>query len=132
MLKSAVLAGGGRDEADYVRAALAEQVGDSPTAAYALAIAALIVGDAAGAELWASRMRGGSDAFGRTADAIAGLAAGDPAAFAVAIGAIVRDFESRTDHLTGVAIADTALMLELLAEPRGISAGVHSPLLPTP
>jgi hypothetical protein len=130
LLKSAVLAGEGRDQADYVRAVLGEQVGDSPTVAYASAIAALIVGDDAGAELWAARMRGGSDAFDRTADAIAGLAAGDPAAFAVAIEAIVRDFESRADHLTGVAIADTAVMLELLAERRGISADVDSPLLP--
>jgi len=42
----------------------------------------------------------------------------------------VRDFEQRTEHLTGVAIADTALMLERLAGDRGLRAGVRSALLP--
>jgi hypothetical protein len=46
------------------------------------------------------------------------------------VTAIVRDFEARTDHLTGVAIADTALVLERLAAPRGLAAGVESVVLP--
>jgi hypothetical protein len=131
MLKSAVLAGGGREHADYVRGALGDEDVASPTAAYAQAIAALIADDDDTGRRWASRMRGGSDAFERTADAIAALAGRDRAAYAGAVEAIVRDFEQRADHLTGVAIADTALMLELLAARRGITAGVQSPLLPT-
>ena len=124
----ALLAG----DVDVARAALGDEVAGSPPAAYAQAIAALIADDDAAAQSWVSRMRGGSDAFDRAADAIAGLAARDPTAYAAALEAIVRDFEQRAEHLTGVAIADTALMLELFAAPRGITAGVQSPLLPTP
>ena len=133
MLKSAVLAHRGEEQqaAEYARAALEDAGDDSATAAYALAIAALIVGDDDGALRYAAQMRAGSDAFVRTADAVAAIAAGDRSAYAEEIGAIVRDFETRSNHLTGVPIADTALMLERLAARRGLSGSVESPLLPT-
>ena len=67
-------------------------------------------------------MRAGSPAFGRAADAIEALAGGDAEAYAAAVRAIVADFEAREEHLTGVPVADTALMLERLAEPRGLAA----------
>jgi hypothetical protein len=130
MLKSAVLAGDGRAEAQYARHVPGDDGAGSPTAAYAQALAALIDGDDDDAQDWALQMRGGSDAFDRTADAIAALAARDQAAYAAALRAIVHDFEQRADHLTGVAIADTALMLERLAARRGMAAGVESALLP--
>ena len=75
-------------------------------------------------------MREGSAAFGRAADAISGLAARDGDAYAAAVRAIVSDFEGRDEHLTGVPVADTALMLERLAEPRGLAAHPASALLP--
>jgi hypothetical protein len=131
MLKAAVLAGAGEVEATYVFRALGRDDRGSPTAAYALAIAALIDGDEHAAGRYVGVMRGGSEAFGRTADAIAALAAADRDAYAAAVSAIVRDFESRPEHLTGVAFADTALMLERLAAPREMAAGVESPLLPS-
>ena len=133
MLKSTVLAGeDARPSARRVRAALADDsdAAGSPTASYALALAALIEGDDAAAAASAEAMRGGSDAFDRTAGAIAGLAAGDRDAYAAAIEEIVRDFEQRPKHLTGIAIADTALVMERLAAPRGLAAGVHSEVLP--
>lgn len=129
MLKASILAGEGATAAMYIH----HTVGDdpqSPTAAYVVAIAALVAGDDARAGGFAERMRAGGDAFARTADAIAALAAGDEAAYATAIDAIVADFAAREEHLTGVAIADTALMLERLAQPRGLDSGVRSPLLP--
>jgi hypothetical protein len=43
---------------------------------------------------------------------------------------IVADFEGRSEHLTGVPIADTALMLERFAERRGLAARPSSALLP--
>jgi hypothetical protein len=46
------------------------------------------------------------------------------------VRAIVADFEQRDEHLTGVPIADTALMLERLAAERGMASGPTSPLLP--
>ena len=65
-------------------------------------------------------MHAGGEAFARTADALGALAAGDRAAYDPALRAIVADFEARDAHLTGVAIADTAIMLDRLAEPRGL------------
>ena len=130
MLKAAVLAGSGEAQADYVRTALANEQDSSPTASYARAVAALINGDDAEARKCAEGMRAGSGAFARTADAIAALADHDDDAYARAAGTIVADFEARDRHLTGVAVADTALMLEQLAARRGIAAAVESPLLP--
>jgi hypothetical protein len=132
LLKSSILAGGGVEEASYVRATLGDRDPESPTASYAQALAALILGDDAGAVVWAARMGGGTDAFGRTAEAIAALAARDEAAYTVALTAIVRDFEQRPEHLTGVAIADTALMLSELGGRRGMAVAIDSPVLPAP
>jgi hypothetical protein len=130
MLKSAVLAGDGAEEASYAREALAEADPESVTAAYARALAALILGDDGEAEACTLRMLAGGEAFARTGEAIAALATRDPARFEPALVAIVRDFEARTEHLTGVAIADTALVLAVLASRRGIVAAVESPVLP--
>jgi hypothetical protein len=129
MLKAAVIAGDAGDAATYAREQLAAGA-DSPPACYALAIAALAAGDDRGAAEAAAGMRGGSPPMVRAADAITAVAAGDRAAYADAIRAIVADFEGRQEHLTGVPIADTALMLERLAGERGMAAGVASPLLP--
>jgi hypothetical protein len=131
MLKSAVLAGGGEAEAGYARSELGHLEDPSPTASYALAIAALIAGDDVGAKQSSAGMRAGSDAFGRAADAIAALAERDHDAFERSLRAIVSDFEDREQFLTTVPVADTALMLERLAELRGISATIDSPLFPT-
>jgi hypothetical protein len=128
MLKAAVIAGDGEDEAAFARAEAGDAAG--PAAAYAVAIAALVQGDDAGAAAAAGRMAAGGDAYARAAAAIAALAAGDGARYAAAVAAIVRDFESREEHVTGVAIADTALMLERLAARRGLEAGLESALLP--
>ncbi len=132
MLKSAVLAGEGSDEAGYARRALGERDPESVTASYAQALAALILKDDDQARRWAERMGSGADAFGRTAQALAALAASDGTRYEAALTAIVRDFEQRTEHLTGVAIADTALMLVALGARRGIEAALESPVMPAP
>jgi hypothetical protein len=130
MLKAAALAGGGTEEARYARDALADADPASVTAAYARALAALILGEDAEAQASAQTMSAGNEAFGRTAEAIAALAARDAGRYEAALAAIVRDFEARTEHLTGVAIADTALVLATLADRRGMAAAVQSPVLP--
>jgi len=129
MLKAAVIAGDARAEAAYARAQIPEDA-DSPPASYARAIVALIEGDDDAARAAAEGMRAGAPSFGRAADAVAALAAADAAAYAEAVRAIVSDFESRDEHLTGVPIADTALMLERLAAARGLAARPGSALLP--
>jgi hypothetical protein len=129
MLKCAVLAGDGITQAAYVRSELGEDP-DSPTGWYAVGLAALVAGDDEAARGAARAMRAGGAAFERTAEAIDALASGDRGRYAEALEAIVRDFETRDDHVTGVAIADTALVLERLAERRGMSVDITSPLLP--
>jgi hypothetical protein len=132
MVKSAVLAGGGADEAGYTRRALGERDPESATASYAQALAALILDQDAEARDWAGRMgSGSSDAFARTAEALAALAGRDRDRYEVALRAIVRDFEERTEHLTGVAIADTALVLAALGARRSMRVAIESPVLPT-
>ncbi len=129
MLKAAVIAGGGPDEAAYARAQVGPE-GDSATSWYVLAIAALVDGDDALAARAADGMLADSPAFARAAAAVSALARRDADAYAAAARAIVGDFEGRDEHLTGVRIADTALMLERLAERRGLAAHPASALLP--
>ena len=107
MLKASVLAGGGVEEAEYARTELAGADPESATANYARALAALIAGDDQDAHTHARAMGGGGEAFARTAAAIDALATRDQAAYTAALEQIVRDFERRSEHLTGVAIADT-------------------------
>jgi hypothetical protein len=130
MLKAAVLAGDATQAASFVRSELADAGEGSPPAAYALAVAALVLRDDDEAARLTEAMRPGSAAFGRAADAIAALAAGDADAYGAAVRAIVDDFAGREEHLTGVPIADTAAMLEALAATRGLAARPSSPLLP--
>jgi hypothetical protein len=128
LIKATVLSGAPpEDAAAYVR----EQVGeaDSPPSWYAAGVAALIEGDDEVAVRAADGMAQGSEPFQRAGAAIRALATGDAAAYAEAVRAIVEDFEGREEHLTGVPIADTAAMLERLAERRGLAAGVTSALL---
>jgi hypothetical protein len=115
MLKAAVLGGGGAEEAATVRRVLDDR-GTSPTSWYAIAIAALIEGDAELAARAAEAMRDGGDAFARAAAAIEAIAARDDAAAVAAIRAIEDDFAARDSHLTGVAIADTAVLFATLRE----------------
>jgi hypothetical protein len=136
MLKAAVIAGDAGRAAAYVREALGPE-GDSPASWYALGLAALVEGDdalgaraAEGMRADAGPGRSGSDAFLRTAEAIAAIAGRDGDRYARALVAIVADFQRREEHLTGVPIADTALVLERLAADRGMAANPQSALVP--
>jgi hypothetical protein len=129
MLKAAILREDAADAAAYALSALAFGT-ESPTAAYALALACLAAGDDTAGESAAAQMATGGEAFGRTAAALGALARRDEAAYASALRAVLADFEARDLHLTGVPIADTALVLERLAEARGLAQHPASPLLP--
>lgn len=120
MLKAAILGGAAQEPAQYAIAQL--DTADSPPSSYALALARLVLGDDESAAQAAAGMRAGGDAFARAADAINAIARRDPDAYAQAVDAIVADFGARDDHLTGVRIADTALMLDRLAAGRGLAA----------
>ncbi len=130
MLKASILGGRGIDDARYVEQTLEGAEATSPTAAYAQAVAALVLGDHHRATEWAELMRDASPAFARTSTAITALASADADAYRDALAEIVDDFAARDAHLTGIPIADTALMLEVLAGPRRLRADLDGPLLP--
>jgi hypothetical protein len=129
LLKCSILWGEGGHAAAYVRSALDDGC-DSPPACYALALAAFVQGDDTAALPAIEAMREGGDAFARTAEALHALVHGDRDAYATAVAAIVADFAARADHLTGVAFADTAVVLERLAAPRGMAVRPASSLMP--
>jgi hypothetical protein len=128
-LKSAVLAGDGPAAAAWVEGEL-DGACDSPTSCYALAVAALVRGDDPLAARAAAGMAEGGDAFARAGAALAALAEGDGDAYRDAVLAIVRDFEGRDAFLTGVPVADTAMLVEALAGPRGLAVTPESPVMP--
>jgi hypothetical protein len=124
-LKMAILAGDGAEA--IARQAVAEtESADSPASTYVRALALVCLGR----DPDVGAMLDAGDAFERTGRALAALAAADSTAYAAAIAGIVADFEARDQHLSGVPVADTALVLERLAEARGIAARPASSLVP--
>lgn len=124
-LKMAILAGDG-DEAIARRAAAEAREAGSAASAYVRALAQVTLGERPDVH---SMLEAG-EPFARTGRALAALAAGDRPGYAAALADIVADFEARDQHLSGVAIADTALVLERLAEPRGMAVHPSGPLVP--
>lgn len=130
MLKASVFAGSGEREAAATARRDVTDYEGQPDHAYALAMARLIDEDDGHLSELTAVMRAGKPEFTRTADAIDALARRDRDAYAAALGAIVADFEQREHHVTKVAIADTAMMLEQFAARRGLAVHPRSPLLP--
>jgi hypothetical protein len=124
-LKMAILAGDGAEAIAGQAVAETEDAG-SPASAYVRALALVCLGEAP--DVAAMVEAGG--AFERTGRALRALADRDSAAYAAALAEIVSDFEARDQHLSGVAVADTALVLERLAEPRDMAVRPASVLVP--
>ena len=107
--------------------------GDSPIGAYAAALARLVLGeDRQAAELAEILRAADEDAFpAPVAEAIAGLAAGDVGAYGAGCAAVLASFEAREAYLEDIPVADTVIVLEALAERRGLATHPSSPLLPS-
>jgi hypothetical protein len=135
-LKASILAGRAEEAAAFVRSEIGA-AGDSPVSWYVLGLAALLEGDREAALRAAEGIREGLDglrdprSFRLAADAIVALATCNESAFRGLIAAMVADVESRSAHLTGVAIADTALVFEQIAARQGIGSGIVSDVLPS-
>jgi hypothetical protein len=104
----------------------------SPIGRYAAALSQLVLGRTAEASrLAAGLQQDPPEAFpSAVADALAALAASDREAYGDAAGRILRSFEDREAYLEDIPVADTVIVLEELADARGIAAGLSSPLLP--
>jgi hypothetical protein len=105
---------------------------DSPIGRYAAALAHLALGQDEDAGRLAGGLRKeGEDSFPRpVADALTALAAGEGRSYADALGRVLRSFEERGAYLEDIPVADTVIVLEALAEQRGLAVRPSSPLLP--
>ena len=124
-IKAALLAGDDRAAEEYSRWAveLGAETAASPIGRYAATLALLVLERWADARHLAESLRSRDDFPADVADALAFVAAHDPVAYAEAVDAIVESFETRTEYLEDMPVADTALVLDRLAARRGI---VHS------
>ena len=105
---------------------------ESPIGRYAAVLALLVLGD----DQQAADLAGGlrtepPDRFPpAVADALAGLALGDRPLYEVGLAETLRSFETREAYLEDVPVADTVLVLDLLAGRRGMAVQPASALLP--
>jgi hypothetical protein len=133
VIKALLLAGDDEGAADASEWALSLGCEDaeSPIGRYAAALALLTLGRFDAARRQASSLRERDDFPRDVADALAFIAAHDVVAYAVAAESVLTSFETRDEYLEAVAVADTVLVLQVLAARRGIAADLpESPALP--
>jgi hypothetical protein len=103
---------------------------ESPIGRYAAVLAYLVLGEDEQARPLASSLRERDDFPDDVADALATLAAADLPGYVLAVESVLESFETRDEYLEDVPVADTVLVLQALAEPRGLTAELSSRLLP--
>lgn len=133
-VKARLLAGDGDGAERDARWALAQGPADSgsPIGLYAAALARLVLGEDEEARRLAEALAGEpEEAFPRAvAEALVALARRDPGPYGDALERILASFEQREAYLEDIPVADTVLVLEALAEPRGLAVRPASRLLP--
>jgi tetratricopeptide (TPR) repeat protein len=131
-LKARILAGdwtGAEEEARWALDEGAENA-ETPIGRYAGALALLTLARDEDARTAAGSLRERDDFPGDVADALATLAAEDTLGYTYAIESVLESFEKRDEYLEDIPVADTVIVLQALAERRGIAAELTSPLLP--
>jgi hypothetical protein len=133
-VKARVLAGDWEGAAADARWALDRGPRDagSPIARYAAVLALLVLGrDAEALPLAEGLQEEPEEAFPRpVADALAALAAGRRDAYQDAAERVLLSFEEREAYLEDIPVADTVVVLQALAERRGLAVRLSSTLLP--
>lgn len=132
VMKALLLAG---DDAGALAAAewalsLGCEDAESPIGRYAATLALLVLGRDAEARHQAISIQELEDFPPAVADALAYIAAPDPVAYTEAVEAVLASFEQRDAYLEDVPVADTVLVLQILATRSGMAAELSSPLLP--
>jgi hypothetical protein len=132
-IKARLLAGerAGAEEAARWALETGAAESDSPIGRYAAVLAHLVLGQDDEARPLASSLRERDDFPSDVADALATLAAEDRPGYILAVESVLESFETREEYLEDVPVADTVLVLQSLAEQRGLGADLVSPLLPT-
>jgi hypothetical protein len=131
-LKSRLIAGdleGAREDARWALDAGAAE-SESPIGRYAATLANLVLGEDGAASGLATTLRGIDGFPAAVTDTVAALSAVDASGYEEAIGALVDDFEARTEFLEDIPVADTVLALQVLAARHGLNVALASPLLP--
>jgi tetratricopeptide (TPR) repeat protein len=131
-LKARILAGDWSGAEEEARWALDEGAADaeSPIGRYAATLALLTLGRDEDARPLAGSLRERDDFPNDVADALATLAAEDTLGYTYAIETVLESFVTRDEYLEDIPVADTVIVLQALAERRGIAAELASPLLP--
>jgi hypothetical protein len=131
-MKARILAGDRPGTEEDARWALDEGAAsaESPIGRYAGALALLVLGRVVEARPVISSIRERDDFPRAVADALATIAAEDPAGYRDAIEEVLESFETRAEYLEDVAVADTVLVLQELAGRRAMAYELESPLLP--
>lgn len=131
ILKALLLAGDEVDDAARWTLELGSATAESPIGRYAGALALLSLSRRDEAVAVAQSLDG--DFPRDVADALSAIARGDASAYDEAARSVVRSFETRDDYLEDVPVADTALVLDVLAKRNGIDVPLPaSPVLPGP
>ena len=131
-MKSRLIAGdreGARENAGWALDAGAAE-SESPIGRYAAALAYLVLGEDSAAQELAVTLMGRDDFPSTVAEALMVLSGHAPSRYETAIQGLLADFESRTEFLEDIPVADTVLALQSLAAERGRRAALTSPLLP--
>ena len=103
---------------------------DSPIGRYAGCLALLVLGRDEEARVLADGLRTHDGFPGPVGDALALLAAQDVVGYTEAVERVLESFETREEYLEDLPVADTVMVLQALAERRGMVAELTSPLLP--
>jgi hypothetical protein len=121
-VKASLLAGDEAGAEEHARWALdtGAERSESPIGRYAATLALLALGRWVDARHLADSLRERDDFPRDVADALAYISAHDVVGFAEAIESVVESFETRSEFLEEARVADTALVLDLLARRRGI------------
>jgi hypothetical protein len=132
-IKASLLAGDASAAEEHARWALdaGAESSESPIGRYAAALGLRVLERWADARHVADSLRERDDFPHDVADALAYVSAHDVVGYAEAIEAVVASFETRTAYLEDARVADTALVLDVLARRRGIELDLpESDLLP--
>ena len=130
-MKALLLAGD--DASDAARWALdaGAAESESPIGRYAATLALIVLHRDAEARMLAETLVGRDDFPRDVADALWMIAGFDRTEYAIAIENLIDDFEGRSEFLEGVRVADTILVLQVLAAEREMAVELPlSELLP--